>query len=40
MLNFSTIPQWMWKTDNCDYPADPNQVTWDYDQGTELRDPT
>ena len=22
------------------YPADPNQVTWDYTQGTELRDPS
>jgi len=41
ILNFSTIPQWMWKTDKAvAYPADPNQVTWDYEQGTELRDPT
>ena len=22
------------------YPADPNQVVWDYTQGTELRDPS
>jgi Glycosyl hydrolases family 39 len=41
ILNFSTIPQWMYKSDKpISYPADPNQVTWDYEQGTELRDPT
>jgi hypothetical protein len=41
ILNFSTIPQWMFKTDKpVPYPADPEQVTWDYEQGTELRDPT
>ncbi|HZR65691.1 MAG TPA: glycosyl hydrolase family 39 [Terriglobales bacterium] len=41
ILNFSTIPQWMFKTDKpVTYPSDPNQVTWDYEQGTELRDPT
>src|SRR6476660_7315963 len=41
ILNFSTIPQWMYKTDKpVSYPADPNQVTWDYTQGTEPRDPT
>ena len=41
ILNFSTIPQWMYKTDKpVPYPADPNQVTWDYEQGTELRDPS
>jgi hypothetical protein len=41
VLNFSTIPQWMYKTDKpIPYPADPNQVTWDYEQGTELRDAT
>src|SRR5499427_1074857 len=39
ILNFSTIPQWMYKTDKpVDYPADPAQVTWTYEQGTELRD--
>jgi len=39
ILNFSTIPQWMYKTDKpVTYPADPNQVTWNYEQGTELRD--
>jgi hypothetical protein len=39
ILNFSTIPQWMWKTDKpVPYPSDPDQVTWDYTQGTEPRD--
>jgi hypothetical protein len=41
ILNFSTIPQWMYKTDKpVTYPADPSQVTWTYEQGTELRDPS
>lgn len=41
VVNFSTIPTWLFKTDKpATYPADPNQVTWDYTQGTELRDPT
>jgi glycosyl hydrolase family 39 (putative alpha-L-iduronidase) len=41
ILNFSTIPQWMYKTPKpVPYPADPDQVTWNYEQGTELRDPT
>jgi hypothetical protein len=41
VINFSTIPQWMFKTDKpVAYPADPDQVTWDYEQGTEFRDPS
>jgi hypothetical protein len=41
ILNFSTIPQWMYKSDKpWSYPADPNQVTWDYEKGTELKDPS
>ncbi len=41
ILNFSTIPQWMFKTDKpVPYPSDPEQVTWEYEQGTELRDPS
>jgi Glycosyl hydrolases family 39 len=41
VLNFSTIPQWMYKTDRpVSFPDDPNQVTWNYEQGTELRDPS
>jgi hypothetical protein len=41
ILNFSTTPQWMWVTPKpVTYPGDPNQVTWTYTQGTELRDPS
>jgi hypothetical protein len=41
IINFSTIPAWMFKTKNpVTYPEDPNQVFWNYTQGTELRDPT
>ena len=41
ILNFSTIPQWMYKSEKpVEYPADSNQVTWNYEQGTELRDPS
>jgi hypothetical protein len=41
VMNFSTMPAWLFKTDKpVTYPADPNQVVWDYTQGTELRDPT
>lgn len=40
-INFSIIPQWMFKTPKpVSYPDDPNQVIWNYQQGTELRDPT
>ena len=41
ILNFSTIPQWMFKTDKpVTYPADADQPVWDYTQGTEPRDPS
>jgi hypothetical protein len=41
ILNFSTTPQWMWVTPKpVTYPSDPNEVTWTYTQGTELRDRT
>ena len=41
VMNFSTIPEWMYKTDQpVPYPEDPNQVVWNYEQGTELRDPS
>jgi len=41
ILNFSTIPAWMFKTDKTvTFPDDPNQVFWKYTQGTELRDPS
>lgn len=41
IINFSTIPQWMWKTAKpVAYPSDPDQVNWHYEQGTELVDPS
>jgi Glycosyl hydrolases family 39 len=41
VMNFSTIPAWLFQTDKpVTYPADPNQVYWDYTQGTELKDPS
>jgi hypothetical protein len=41
VLNFSTIPAWMFKTEKpVQFPDDPNQVFWNYTQGTELRDPS
>lgn len=41
IMNFSTMPAWLWKTDKpVTYPDDPNQVYWEYTQGTELRDPS
>jgi hypothetical protein len=41
IMNFSTKPAWLFKTDKpVTYPADSNQVVWDYTQGTELRDPS
>jgi hypothetical protein len=41
VVNFSTSPAWLYKTAQpVTYPADPNQVDWNYTQGTELRDPT
>jgi hypothetical protein len=41
ILNFSTIPQWLFVTDNpVHYPADPDQVAWDYGGGSQLRDTT
>jgi Glycosyl hydrolases family 39 len=41
ILNFSTIPQWMVKTEKpVSYPSDPEQAVWDYTQGSDFRDPT
>ena len=41
VLNFSTIPQWMVKTEKpVSYPADPDQPFWDYTQGNDFRDPS
>jgi hypothetical protein len=41
VMNFSTIPAWLFKTDKpVTYPADPAKPVWDYTQGTELVDPS
>jgi hypothetical protein len=41
VFNFSTIPEWMYKTPKpVPYPADPDQVDDNYLGGTELRDPS
>ncbi len=41
ILNFSTIPAWMFKTPKpVEYPENPDQAVWNYTQGTELRDST
>ncbi len=41
IVNFSTIPQWMFATRRpVAYPADPDQVNWSYEQGRRLRDPS
>ena len=41
MLNFSTIPPWMFKADHTvPYPQNPDQPIWNYQVGTEPRDPT
>jgi hypothetical protein len=39
IINFSTIPEWMFNTPTpVRYPEDPDEVYWNYEQGTELRD--
>ena len=41
ILNFSTIPQWMYKTDQpVTFPSDPYEVFWNYTQGSVPRDTT
>ncbi len=41
MLNFSTIPPWMFKAERLvPYPQNPDEPIWNYQLGTELRDPT
>ena len=40
-LGLTTIPEWMFKTPKpISYPTDPEKLFYDYEQGTELRDPT
>lgn len=41
LLNFSTIPAWMFESDKpVAYPEDPNQVFWAYNPGFKFRDTT
>lgn len=41
VMNFSTIPAWLFKTPQpVTYPKDPDEVNWNYTQGTELVDPS
>jgi hypothetical protein len=41
IMNFSTIPEWMFKTPKpVAYPANPDRLFFNYEQGRELRDPT
>jgi hypothetical protein len=39
ILNFSTAPAWLFRTDNpVTYPADPDEAIWNYTQGKDLRE--
>jgi len=41
VINFSTIPVWMWETkEKVTYPDDAYKTSWNYNQGTKLRDTT
>lgn len=41
VINFSTTPAWMWKTDSLvSYPNNPYETAWNYNQGNYLRDTT
>jgi len=41
VMNFSTIPAWLFRTDQpVPLPASADGLAWDYNQGSELRDPT
>lgn len=41
VIDFGTIPQWMFRTEApVAYPADPDEPSFAYSQGTELIDPT
>jgi hypothetical protein len=41
VMNFSTIPQWMFTTAKpVTFPDDPDKVFWHYTQGKELREPS
>ena len=40
ILNFSTIPGWMFVDGQPDYPADPREIFFAYNQGVDLVDPS
>jgi hypothetical protein len=41
IMNFSTTPQWLYKTEKpVAYARDPNEVDWNYGGGTQLKDST
>jgi hypothetical protein len=41
VFDFGTLPAWMFKTQApVRYPEDPDEIDWNYEKGTELRDPT
>ncbi|WP_228835288.1 hypothetical protein [Nocardia abscessus] len=41
VANFATIPAWMFRTEEPVAVAeDPDEIHWDYERGTEFRDPT
>jgi hypothetical protein len=41
VANFATIPAWMFRTDEPVAVAEnPDEIHWDYERGTEFRDPT
>jgi hypothetical protein len=41
IINFSTTPDWMWILDSpYTYPADASEADFNYNNGTQLRDPT
>ena len=41
VINFSTIPAWMWKAAKpAEVDDNPDQVNWNYNNGTELTDPS
>lgn len=40
ILNFSTIPAWMFVDGEVDYPTDPREIFFSYNQGVDLVDPS
>lgn len=40
VVNFSTIPAWMFVDGEVDYPADPREIVFDYNRGVDLVDPS